>query len=79
MSTSGVILLVLASAFTAHRARQRGPAAARLRWLSLGLAAVALGLALWAVVQTMGEHRRADAAPASTASPFEPAPERVAA
>jgi hypothetical protein len=64
--TLGIIVLVLASAFTAQWASRRSAAASRLRWLSLGLAAAALGLALWTVGRMFGDHRRA--APASSTS-----------
>ncbi|MES2521611.1 MAG: hypothetical protein V4617_02850 [Gemmatimonadota bacterium] len=59
MHTLGIILLVLASAFTAMWASRRGAAAARLRWLSFALAAAALVLALWTVWRMVGDHQRA--------------------
>lgn len=74
MHLIGIILLVLASAFTAQWAARRGAAAPRLRWLSVGLAVAALGLALWTASRTLGDHRRAASAEATPASSGEAAP-----
>ena len=65
MRTLAILVLVLASAFTAQWASRRGAAAPRLRRLSLGLAAAALGLALWTVAQMVGDHRRAAPVPSA--------------
>jgi hypothetical protein len=74
VQTLGIIVLVLASAFTAMWASRRGAAAPRLRWLSAGLATAALGLALWTVRQMVGDHRRAAPVHASPTSSRELAP-----
>ena len=73
MHLIGIVLLVLASAFTAQWAARRGAAARGLRWLSVGLAAAALGLALWTVRQTLDDHRRAAPAETAPAPPGAPA------
>ena len=77
VQTLGIFVLLLASVIVAQRARRPG-AASWLRWLGFGLAAAALGLALWRVAQMVGDHRRADAAP-TPATSSERAPRQPAA
>jgi len=67
MLTLIILLLVVASGFTAKRAARPG-ADARLRWLSIALGVAALALALWTVRKMVIDHRRADTPPAGTSS-----------
>lgn len=76
MITLLLVLFVFSSVVTAHRGRRPGPTGARLRWLSVGFAVAALGIALWTVAQMVGDHRRARPAAAPTSERLVP-PTRV--
>jgi hypothetical protein len=67
-----LVLFVFASVRTASRGRRPGPTGARLRWVSVGFAVAALGIALWTVAQSMGDHRRARSATAPTSGRIVP-------